>query len=34
MVHGIPYVNKGKDQLAPTPVQAGTTITPETPKQP
>ncbi len=23
MVHGIPYVNKGKDQLAPTPVQAG-----------
>jgi dipeptidyl aminopeptidase/acylaminoacyl peptidase len=28
MVHGIPYVNKGKDQLTPTPVQAGK-ITPE-----
>jgi dipeptidyl aminopeptidase/acylaminoacyl peptidase len=24
MVHGIPYVAKGKDQLGPTPVQAGT----------
>jgi hypothetical protein len=23
MVHGIPFVNKGKDQLAPAPVQAG-----------
>ena len=28
MVHGIPYVAKGKDQLA-APVQAGSTITPE-----
>jgi len=28
MVHGIPYVNKGKDQLTPTPVQAGK-ITPD-----
>ncbi|HEX3865730.1 MAG TPA: prolyl oligopeptidase family serine peptidase [Gemmatimonadaceae bacterium] len=32
MVHGIPYVNKGKDQLAPTPVQAGT-VTPQPKKQ-
>ena len=28
MVHGIPYVAKGKDQLAPAPVQAGK-VTPE-----
>jgi dienelactone hydrolase len=29
MVHGIPYVAKGKDQLAPAPVQAGSRATPE-----
>jgi dipeptidyl aminopeptidase/acylaminoacyl peptidase len=29
MVHGIPYVAKGKDQLGPAPVQAGSTL-PET----
>jgi dipeptidyl aminopeptidase/acylaminoacyl peptidase len=31
MVHGIPYVAKGKDQLGPAPVQAG--IQPEVKKQ-
>jgi dipeptidyl aminopeptidase/acylaminoacyl peptidase len=31
MVHGIPYVAKGRDQLGPSPVQAGGTITPERP---
>ncbi|HWH52308.1 MAG TPA: prolyl oligopeptidase family serine peptidase [Gemmatimonadaceae bacterium] len=29
MVHGIPYVAKGRDQLGPAPVQAGGAITPE-----
>jgi hypothetical protein len=33
MVHGIPYVAKGKDQLSPAPVQAGT-VQPETQKKP
>jgi hypothetical protein len=33
MVHGIPYVAKGKDQLAPGAVQAGT-IQPENQKKP
>jgi hypothetical protein len=28
MVHGIPYIVKGRDQLAPAPVQAGR-VTPE-----
>ena len=32
MVHGIPYVAKGKDQLAPAPVQAGV-ITPRRSRQ-
>jgi dipeptidyl aminopeptidase/acylaminoacyl peptidase len=32
MVHGIPYVAKGKDQLGPAPVQAGT-IQPEVKKE-
>jgi hypothetical protein len=26
MVHGIPYVAKGKDQLGPAPVQAGSAV--------
>ncbi len=29
MVHGIPYVAKGRDQLGPAPVQAGGTVTPQ-----
>src|SRR6185312_13506190 len=29
MVHGIPYLAKGRDQLGPAPVQAGGTITPD-----
>ncbi|MEP6492776.1 MAG: prolyl oligopeptidase family serine peptidase [bacterium] len=33
MVHGIPFVAKGRDQLGPAPVQAGV-ITPEGQKQP
>ena len=33
MVHGIPYVAKGRDQLAPAPVQAGG-VMPENPKTP
>ena len=33
MVHGIPYVAKGKDQLAPAPVQAGT-VQPDVQKKP
>jgi len=33
MVHGIPYVAKGRDQLAPAPVQAGS-VQPETQKKP
>ena len=33
MVHGIPYVAKGKDQLSPAPVQAGR-ITPERENRP
>jgi hypothetical protein len=33
MVHGIPYVAKGKDQLAPAPVQAGV-VHPEGAKKP
>ena len=34
MVHGIPYVAKGKDQLGPAPVQAGGAVTPEQQKKP
>ena len=33
MVHGIPYLAKGHDQLAPAPVQAGG-VMPENPKKP
>jgi len=33
MVHGIPYLAKGRDQLAPAPVQAGG-VMPENPKKP
>jgi dipeptidyl aminopeptidase/acylaminoacyl peptidase len=33
MVHGIPYLAKGRDQLAPAPVEAGG-VMPENPKKP